>query len=56
MKIKVTMKDPDGIDRALEDAIQDNPEQEAEIRRAFEQTFKYGEYFTVNIDTREVSP
>jgi len=51
MKIKVTLKDPDGIDYCMQDAIRDNPEQEAEIRRVFSHVFKYGEYLTIELDT-----
>lgn len=51
MKIKVTLKDPNGVDWALEEAVRDNPEQEAEIRQAFSRAFKYGEYLTIELDT-----
>jgi len=65
MKFKVTMKDPDTLYDAINDAVDDlkieglsneeleaikEPRKEA-IRELCSQWFEYGEYLTVEIDT-----
>ncbi len=68
MKFIVTMKDPDGLDIAIDDAIQEDEsllelakdEQKAVIatrkqnmRDAARRWFEYGEYIRVEIDTED---
>lgn len=65
MKFRVTMKDPDTLYDAIDDAVRDDTtaiadEDErrevrevrgAKVRKLCRQWFKYGEYLTVEIDT-----
>lgn len=67
MKFRITMKDPDGVNNGVEEAVKsqtagllnlDDDEREAvrEIRRdkiqkSIRRWFEYGEYLTVEIDT-----
>lgn len=66
MKFQVTMKDPDTLFDAIQDAVAETletmPEDEAEAVREIRENkahevasewFKYGEYLTVEIDTEE---
>ncbi len=66
MKIKISMKDPDTLDDAISEAVEDEmtvtdlDEEEAEavakirhqtVKKICAKWFKYGEYLTVVIDT-----
>lgn len=61
MKIKVTMKTPEALDYALEDAFADNPlpeereDMKREAREKLAKWFKYGEYLTIEFDTEAVT-
>ena len=64
MKFKVTMKDPDVLDEAIieavEETVEDMPDDEQKaimdvrllkVKSITRKWFKYGEYLTVEIDT-----
>ena len=51
MKFRVTMKNPDCVSQAVDDAIADEPHKEVEIKLAISQWFEYNEYLEVEIDT-----
>jgi ABC-type amino acid transport substrate-binding protein len=50
MKITVSMKCPDALDQAINDAT-DTMQEWAEIKKLCEKWFKWGEYVTLEIDT-----
>ena len=52
MIIKITFKNPDAIDTALADHGVTSPEKKAEYQKVFDKFFEYGEYVTIQIDTR----
>lgn len=56
MKFQASMKCPDALDRAIEEAAKDIPnggrdEAIASAKKICEKWFKYGEYLTVEVDT-----
>lgn len=54
MKFKVTMKSPDAFDDAIHEALKVcTRESDEEIREICKKWFRYGEYLTVEIDTKE---
>lgn len=50
MKITVSMKCPDALDQAINEATSTTQE-EAEIKNLCDKWFKWGEYVTLEIDT-----
>lgn len=52
MKFNVTFKDPDALEYAIQDALNENPDaNEDTLRKAAGPFFDYGEYVTIEIDT-----
>lgn len=67
MKIKITMKDPDGFEDSLNDAVKESvaaipglseieresvaEKRKDEVREALRTWFRYSEYVTLEIDT-----
>lgn len=50
MKFQVSMKCPDALDQAINNAT-DTIQEEAEIKKLCEKWFKWGEYVTLEINT-----
>ena len=50
MKIRITMKDPDGVYDSVSDVVQTNSEREM-VDMVLKQWFEYSEYLTVEVDT-----
>lgn len=50
MKITVSMKCPDALDQAINEATS-TMQEEAEIKKLCDKWFKWGEYVTLEIDT-----
>ena len=51
MKFTVTMKNPDCVSQAVEDALFYNPGKEEVIEVAINEWFEYNEYLEVEVDT-----
>lgn len=57
MKLNVTMKCPDAVDMAIQDATQNIEDEEAryeakeKAEKVCRRFFEYGEYLTVEVDT-----
>lgn len=56
MKFLITLKDPDGLDYAITDALQhDYNATSDQLKSIAKKWFEYGEYLTVEIDTETKS-
>ena len=51
MKVKLTLKDPDGVYEGLRDAGVDPNDPPAEVERVMRQYVEFSEYVTVEVDT-----